>query len=236
MTNERTDIGSVTLYRGDCMEYMRSLPDNSVIVTDPPFNIGYKYSTYKDNKDDIEYYSWLNKIINGKPSVIIHYPESMYRLAIEMGQPPQRVLSWVYNSNTKRQHRDIAFWGISPAMEKVRQPYKNPKDKRIRERIKNGCQGAALYDWFEINQVKNVQKKDIGHPCVMPIKVMENIINVLPADCVIVVPFMGSGTTAIAAIISGHSFIGVEIDREYYDIAVRRVKDAQAQLKLDLAI
>lgn len=218
------------------MEYIAELPDNSVIVTDPPFNIGYKYSTYKDKKEEQEYYGWLYNIIKDRPSVIIHYPEALYRLAIEMNKVPSRVLSWVYNSNTARQHRDIAYFDVSPIMRQVRQPYKNPNDKRIKERVKNGCDGAALYDWFEINQVKNVSKKHIKHPCVMPVEVMKNVIGVLPDDSIVVDPFMGSGTTCVAALLLGYKFIGIEMDRNYHDIAVKRVMDTQAQLKLDLGI
>ena len=43
-------------------------------------------------------------------------------------------MSWVYNSNTGKQHRDIAFFGVKPDFRKVGQDYKNPTDKRIAKR------------------------------------------------------------------------------------------------------
>ena len=120
--------------------------------------------------------------------------------------------------------RDIAFFNIKPNFNMVKQPYKNPNDKRIKERIARGIGGGRLYDWWNVNQVKNVSKKDNSHPCVMPLKVMENIIGILPNDYVIVDPFMGSGTTGIACKNLNRDFIGVEIDTESYEIAKKRIE------------
>ena len=47
-------------------------------------------------------------------------------------------------------------------------------------------------------------------------------------------PFMGSGSTMVACVNTGRRGIGIELMQEYYDIAVKRVKDAQAQLKLEI--
>lgn len=116
-------------------------------------------------------------------------------------------------------------------MANIRQPYKNLNDKRIRERIANGCKGAKLYDWWNINQVKNVSKEKTQHPCQMPLEVMKRIIGILPKDALIIDPFMGSGTTGVAVKIMNHEqnatrdFIGIEIDKEYFDIAKQRIEN-----------
>ena len=201
---------------------------NCIVVTDPPFNVGYKYNTYKDNRSEEEYYEWLSSILgNGmNPCVVIHYPESLYRLSFQMGVFPERVVSWVYNSNTARQHRDIAYFGVSPCFKQVLQPYKNLTDKRIKERISRGLLGCKLYDWFNINQVKNVSKKatnGITHPCMMPVEVMKNVVGILPDGFTIVDPFMGSGTTGIACKMLGRDFIGIEMDETYYQISKERI-------------
>lgn len=116
---------------------------NVVVVTDPPFNIGYHYGEYDDNMNDTEYYTMLVDILNRFPSVIIHYPEALHRLSHESGQIPQKVCSWVYNSNTGKQHRDIAWYGVKPVFTNAWQPYKNPTDKRIQERIAKGARGGG---------------------------------------------------------------------------------------------
>ena len=132
-------------------------------------------------------------------------------------------MSWVYNSNTAKQHRDIAFYGVSPNFNQVRQPYKNPNDKRIKQRIAEGKTGAKLYDWWNINQVKNVSKDKTAHPCQMPLEVMKNIIGILPPEATIIDPFMGSGTTGLACKEFGRNFIGIELDEKYFSIAKERL-------------
>ena len=224
------------IYNCDCLEGMSLLPKGHkyCIVTDPPFNVGYHYNEYDDNKDEGEYFQWLDDICKGYPVVMIHYPEALYKFAFQIGQFPDRVVSWVYNSNTPRQHRDIAFFGIKPDFTKVRQPYKNPEDKRIAQRIAEGHEGGMLYDWWEINQVKNVSKDKAGeiHPCQMPVDVMRRVVGILPEDYVIVDPFMGSGTTAVACIKEKRHFIGFELNADYYDKACKRIDAVQRQLTL----
>lgn len=213
------------LIHGDCTEELKKLDlTNAIIVSDPPFNMGYHYNTYKDNKNEDEYYSWLAGIFSSCPSVVIHYPEALHRLSVEMGKVPKRVVSWVYNSNTAKQHRDIAFYDVIPDFNQVRQPYKNPNDKRIQERIARGLTGAKLYDWWNVNQVKNVSKDKTEHPCQMPLEVMLNIIGILP-EMTIIDPFCGSGTTGVACKELGRDFIGIEIDDTYFNIASNRIEN-----------
>lgn len=216
----------------DCLTYMKSQQFKDlinsrkvVIVTDPPFNIGYHYKSYKDKLKEQEYYSMLKEVFTmyDLPFVCIHYPEQLYKLAIYIYIYPQRVVSWVYNSNTGKQHRDIAFFKINPNLNQIKQPYKNPNDKRIKDRIARGITGGRLYDWWEINQVKNVSKKEINHPCVMPLEVMKRIIGVLPKDILVFDPFCGVATTGVACKELGIDFIGTEIEKEYCEIAKERL-------------
>ncbi len=200
--------------------------DRSIIlVSDVPFNIGYGYSTYKDNLPEDEYLKMLKTVFDRDvPFVIIHYPEMLYRIASFFAVSPTRVCSWVYNSNTGRQHRDVAFFAVKPNFRQVTQPYKNLRDKRIIKRMAEGKK-CKLYDWWNINQVKNTSKEKTAHPCQMPVAVMKNIIGVLPKDSLIVDPFMGSGTTGVACAELGYDFVGIELDEEYFKIAENRLKN-----------
>lgn len=226
------------IYNMDCIEGMTQLDANFkyCIVMDPPFNVGYHYNQYNDNKDECSYFEWLADVIGRFPCCVIHYPDALYKLAFQIGQIPERVVSWVYNSNTPRQHRDAAYFGVKPDFNLVLQPYKNPTDKRIAARIAAGIGGGKCYDWMEVNQVKNVSKHannhGVTHPCQMPEEVMRRLVGIVPEDYVIIDPFMGSGTTAIAAIRNNRHFIGFEIDKDYFDMAQKRIKAEQAQLRL----
>lgn len=91
--------------------------------------------------------------------------------------------------------------------------------------------GATLYDWFNVNQVKNVSKR-YNHPCIMPLEVMKKVVGILPKDALIFDPFMGSGTTALACMELGYDFIGTEINEDYYEIAQCRIKDFTTQPEL----
>lgn len=187
-------------------------------ITDPPYNQGYHYNEFKDKMTEDEYILLLSKI--PKPCVIIHYPEETINLLPKaMGINCSEVVSWVYNSNTGKQHRLISWWGCKPDFKKVRQPYKNLEDKRIQERIKNGCEGAKLYDWWEINQIKNVSSEKLDHPCQIPESIIANIIRTTASDGDIIIDvFGGSGTTSSVAKKLGFSTISYEIDKKYYKI------------------
>lgn len=218
-------MNNIKIFNGNCLDYLQDFKNiNKIIVTDPPFNIKYKYNSYKDNLKEDDYYEFLESVFQFAPFVVIHYPESLYKISFQMGMFPERVISWVYNSNTPRQHRDIAFFGIKPDFNKVRQPYKNPNDKRIKERIANGKTGAKIYDWWNINQIKNVSKDKKNHPCQMPLEVMKNIVGLLPEEYTIIDPFMGTGTTGVACKELKRNFIGIEIDKDYFEIAKKRLE------------
>lgn len=225
----------IELHKCDCRTILQSIENQLqaenkpyIIVSDPPFNIGYHYDKYHDKMDGDAYRYMLSMVFSpSHPSVVIHYPEQLYQLAIDIDTPPTRVVSWVYNTNNRKQHRDIAFFGIAPDFKQVLQPYKNPNDKRIKRLIENGSQGTPIYDWWNINIVKNTSKEKTVHPCQMPLQVIKNIIGILPKEYTIVDPFMGSGTTGVASVELGRDFIGIELDPIYFDVAKQRIFNAQ---------
>lgn len=219
------------IVNGDCTLLIdKYINKNTIIVTDPPFNIGYHYKGYNDNKDDIEYLSIISNILKKAPTVLVHYPEDIVKISVYTDIVPNRIISWVYNSNTRRQHRDIAFYGIDPDFSKVKQPYKNPNDKRIQKLIANGSRGTNLYDWWNVNQVKNVSKEKTSHPCQMPLEVMDRIIKILPDNITVVDPFCGSGTTGVACIKNNIDFVGIEIVEEYAKIANERLVNIEREI------
>ena len=216
--------GTISIFHGDAREIAPQLP--GIVVTDPPFNIGYHYRMGGDRLHADAYRALLTETLR-LPSVVIHYPEQMFLVADILGVPPERCVSWVYPSNTRRQHRQIAWFGVKPDFTQVRQPYKNPTDRRVRALIAGGSQGAALYDWWEVNQVKNVSAEKVSHPCQMPLEVMRRVVALTPSDAgPIVDPFMGGATTLAAAQMLGRPAAGIEIDERYCEIAARRLSEA----------
>jgi len=220
----------IDLRLGDCLEVMKTIPDGSVdlVVSDPPYNQDYHYDNYNDNLTIDEYKELLCAVFSNRKSVIISYPEETINLLSYIGEC-QGVVSWIYNSNTAKQHRLITWWNCKPDMRRISQPYKNPTDKRIAKRIIEGKQ-ARLYDWWEINQVKNVSK-NFNHPCPIPEEIAKRIILLTTKEGDTVLdPFMGSGTVGIACKKLNRNFIGIEISPEYFEIAKRRIDNTMENL------
>lgn len=222
------------IYNMDFREGLECIEEDYIIVTDPPYNINYDYDEYNDNLSDEEYIRLISNL-KDKRLAIIHYPEETMKYYVPALGVPDEVGIWAYNSNLPNRHsRLINYYNINPDYNKVLQPYKNPNDKRIKENIQNGKLGARSYDWFsDIQLVKNVSKNDFNHPCPVPVQLMERIILLTSNEGDLIVdPFMGSGTTALACIRTGRRYIGFEISKEYCQMAQNRIKNHKQQLSL----
>jgi DNA modification methylase len=179
------------------------------MITDPPYNVGYHYNEYHDAMSDAEYWTFLGSVLR-MPLVFIHYPEQIFPLAKQLTRTPDKLVAWVYHANTPKQWRAIAWFGLAPDLSLVKQPYRNPDDKRIRELMLRGSPGTDVYDWWPIEQVKNVNLEKTEHPCQIPTAVMMQALQVTPFDGPVIDPFCGSGTTLLAAQELGRQAIGIE--------------------------
>lgn len=205
----------------DFRNHKHLFTSDSFVISDPPYNQKYHYEGYKDNETAEEYKKLLQEAFGNNKSVVIHYPEATINIISKVLDNCLQSVAWVYNSNTAKQHRQITWWGCKPDFKKIGQPYKNPTDKRIKARIDEG-KTAKMYDWWNINQVKNVSKKDNPHPCPIPYELAERIILLTTKEGDTVIdPFAGSGTVLLAAKNNNRKYIGFEIDKTYFDYMVK---------------
>jgi site-specific DNA-methyltransferase (adenine-specific) len=203
----------------DFRECINSDWDDALIISDPPYNQNYHYNQYSDTLEQANYEKLLIAAFKGRKAVIVHYPEESINLLPRLLDKCQEVVSWVYPSNTRKQHRLVTWWNCKPDFTKLGQAYKNPQDKRIASRIEQGKM-ARLYDWWEINQVKNVSKSNNPHPCPIPYELAYRLIALTSLeDDLIIDPFAGSGTIIKAAYDLKRKAIGYEIDKSYSDYA-----------------
>ena len=165
-------------------------------VFDPPYNIGYDYAGVIKDKND-SYFEDMKSMCeimkrNSKYNAnlfLIIYPEIAARLLpfIEStGWKLKQWISWVYPSNigmsknrcTTASRAVLWFTIGNPVtyMDATQQPYKNPNDKRIKERIANGSRGVNFYDWWEINLRKNVSKGFKGYFNQLPFELVKRIV------------------------------------------------------------
>ena len=92
---------------------------------------------------------------------------------------------------------------------------------------------AATKRKYYVTPTNVKDKRKWGHPTIKPLNIVQNlIVNSTQDGGVVLDPFMGSGTTAVACIRTGRNYIGFELNKEYYDKACKRIKLEQAQLTL----
>lgn len=233
---------------GDCLEIMEKIPDESVdlIITDPPFNIGKDYGgVYRDNKKFEEYVDWCKqwlteciRVLKKHGSLyLFNYPENNAFILPFLKQKMvfKRWMTWHYptntghsNSNFTRTQHSILFCTKTKNNKFnkniIAEPYKNPTDKRILERIKNGSKGRAPYDVFQFNLVKNVSKDKTEHPCQIPVQLLKIFI-LASSDTgnIVMDPFAGSFSTCAAAKELGRNSIGIDINPKYVEIGKQRL-------------
>lgn len=221
------------IYNKDYREVIKDLDkENTLIIIDPPYNVGWKYDTYKDNLSE-EQYTELFTHFEGFKLVVIHYIEDIIKYVVPTMSVPEKVVQWVYNSNMRKHHRSIAFFNCKPDLTKVKQMPKDLKDKR---NYKGGVISIdnlikpQIYDWWNINLVKGNKKEKEDYCTQIPEQVIGNIIKTTAKDEVIFDAFMGTGTTLAVASKLGHKYIGCDISPKAYEITKNRLQKIENNL------
>tara|TARA_R100000152_G_C6749485_1_gene173135 strand:- start:391 stop:1041 length:651 start_codon:yes stop_codon:yes gene_type:complete len=212
------------IYNKDFRDLLTGLDkDKTLIITDPPYNVGWTYDTYKDKVSEDDYLKLFSHF-KGFRFIVIHYIEDIIKYIVPIMGVPTKVVQWVYNSNMGKQHRSIAFFNCKPDFNQATQPPKNPRDKRVNSEVK-------LYDWWLINLVKNVSKEKEDYSNQIPEKVIANIIKIVAQeDDIIFDPFMGSGTTPAVASKLGYKYIATDISQKAYNITKNRLSKIENNL------
>jgi site-specific DNA-methyltransferase (adenine-specific) len=217
-----------TIYCGKFQDLLPTLTFNFVL-TDPPYNVDYKYPDYKDKLSEEEYVKMIG-LLKKYPTAMIHYAEAFCGVLHDAMGRPNRCVSWCYSSNLPRQSRMIAFYNCMPDFEKVKQPYKNPNDKRIQALIAKGSQGSRLYDWWsDIQLVKNVSKDKVASfSNQMPIELLERILLLTTKEGdTILDPFFGSGSLYFACKKTNRKCIGIEQSKVHLKAFDERLKQSR---------
>lgn len=205
-------IGNATLYLGDCLEILPTLPKVDAVITDPPYGMAFQ-SNHRivqhvriANDDNDALFLWACKI----PVTHSRYVFCRWD-GIKVAPLPKSCVTWVKNNwsmgdlehEHARQTEVALFW---PG-DAHRFPAGRPTDVVHAQRTGNEF-----------------------HPTEKPVYLMEQFIRW--TDGVILDPFMGSGTTGVACMNLGRSFIGIEIEPKYFDIACERITNAQRQERM----
>ena len=221
-------IETATLINGDCMDYMRGLPDGAfeLAIVDPPYGIdaantfggeqrksgngaamktGFVKKGWDSSIPDKVYFDELFRVSTNQ---IVWGANYMSHLL-----PPS--MGWVVwdkdNGTTKFSDAELAFSSFERAL-------------RIWK-----------YTWNGMLQGDMKNKESRIHPTQKPVKLYEWILlNYAKPGDKILDTHLGSGSSAIAAIRHGFEFVGIELDADYYSGAVDRVRQSTAQAAFDL--
>jgi site-specific DNA-methyltransferase (adenine-specific)/modification methylase len=204
----KVEIGDATLYLGDCMDILPTLDKVDAVITDPPYGIKRfeKGSLRFDKKGE-------------------------YKNGIAWDKAPEKAFFDLLLS--KGEHSIV--WGANN-FELPTSEYFLVWDKQ--QTVSNFASAELAYTnikipakvfRFSIHQHNQIEK---SHPTQKPVDLMAWCINFVPEAKTILDPFMGSGTTGVAAVQMGRKFIGIEREPKYFDIACQRIEQAYAQQSL----
>ena len=221
------------IYNKDFKEVIKNLDkEKTLIITDPPYNVNWKYDSYKDNLSEEEY-SDIFAYFQGYKFVVIHYIEDIIKYVVPYLGVPEKVVQWIYNSNMRRHHRSIAFFNCKPDLKKVRQLPKDLTDKRnYKNQIisEENLKKPQIYDWWNINLVKGHSLEKQNYANQIPEQVLKNIILTTHNNETIFDPFMGSGSTLAVASKLNCKYIGCDISKKAYDITKKRLQQIENNL------
>jgi site-specific DNA-methyltransferase (adenine-specific)/modification methylase len=197
-------IGDATLYLGDCRDILPTLPRVDAVITDPPYGIGAaKVNAHSSIRDNLK---WDAQTWDDSTP-----PHSLMMAIICAGKS-----AFVWGGN---------YFALPPSSGWL--VWRKPEAET----------GFSLADvelcWSSMNfaaRCKTLPRRDGNeHPTQKPISVMKWCIEQAGNPQTILDPFMGSGTTGVAAVQMGRKFIGIEREPKYFDIACERIERAYAQ-------
>ena len=228
---------NVRLINGDCLEAMDKLIEEGVevdaIITDPPYNIarennfntmGRSGIDFGEWDKDFDLYSWIDKGVklltkNGSMVIFNDWKNigNIARYGESKGLVIKDMIRWEKNNPMPR-NRDrryitdfeVAVW------------LTNKNAKWVFNRQDSNYQRAK----FQNSLTPKSEKVNGGHSTQKPLKLMENLLKVHSNEGDLIFdPFAGSGTTGVACQNLSRKFIGVELDNDYYNMSVNRLKN-----------
>jgi DNA modification methylase len=209
LEKSRVVIGDCTLYCEDAAFIVPTLARVDALVTDPPYGIGADEAASKnEGKWGWKYYgesAWDRK----RP------PAEIFRLMLAKSDQ-QIIWGGNYFTDYLRPTMRWLVWD------------KGQRDFSLADVEMAWCSQDKAARIFTYHRSKALQDGK-EHPTQKPIALMKWCIGFVPNARTILDPFMGSGTTGVAAIQMGKKFIGIERERKYFDIACRRIEDAYKQ-------
>ena len=225
------------LIQGDCLEVIKKIPDNSIdlIATDPPYLVA------TDGGGSVNKIKKLNKSLKDLTTVDITKGYNIEEFGKEFIRVMKEINIYFWCNKIQipnyidfyvRQHKckfDILCWHKTNALPTYSNKYLSDTEYLLYFRKGKGkCFPESYEDakTFYIAPINHKDKKLYGHPTIKPLDFTESIIrNSSRENQLVLDPFMGSGTTGVAALQNNRNFIGIELDENYFKIAQQRINN-----------
>ena len=211
MNFEREQIGSCTLYRGDAREVLPTLTGIDAVVCDPPYGMQWQFTGQGSGKNAQGGKQSITKglAITGDTQEFDPQPLLGFRECI----------LWGFHHYPHRLERgSVLVW-----IKKYADAFGTFLSDADLAWMRGGC---GVYCSATINPASFQDEK--CHPTQKPVSLMAWCLSFIKGHT-ICDPYMGSGTTGIACVLLGRSFLGIEIDPQYFDIACQRIETATRQ-------
>ena len=247
------------IIHGDCIEVMQRIPSDSIDVTfaDPPFNLKKKYGTYKDEKETDDYLNWCKewilemvRITKPSGSIFVHnIPKWLLYYAGFLNEVAdfRHWIAWdaptsPMGKTLQPSHYGILFYAKKQRENKfheIRYPHKRCrkcgyllKDYGGKKKILHPFGPLVSDNWSDIHRIRHNKHRD-PHPCQLPIHLLERLLLMSTDEGDVVLdPFMGTGTTAVAAARLGRKVIGIDLDPQYVEITQRKLEQESPNSKI----
>ena len=204
-------IGNATLYLGNCLDILPTLPKVDAVITDPPYGIGEAAGKNKSR---------------GNLAIAKDYGNDAW----DSAPPSEELIALVLLSGKWKALFGGNYFGL-PASScwLVWDKLNGDNDFADCELCWTNWPKAVRRLQWRWNGMLRQGNEERFHPTQKPLQVMAWVIDLCPKADTILDPFMGSGTTGVAALSRGKSFIGIEREPKYFDIACRRIDEAQSK-------
>ena len=213
------------LHCGDCLEIMPTLGKIDAVITDPPYGINFQYNTHIDTPEGYGDWIW-NTISTAENLCSEGSPIFVFQAMLNV----RHFANWF-----PRNWRIFAACKNFVQMRPTAMQYAFDPVLVWWTDGKRYSAGTNSRDWHIGNTANTLNRgagDAMGHPCARPLDQMMHILEQWTRPGSIVLdPFMGSGSTGVAAMLTGRRFIGIELDATYFAIAQQRIEDAARQTR-----
>lgn len=238
-------MADIILYNEDCIKAMKRIQSDTIdfVLTDPPYNLGIFMKDRDTNLkkmrenyfgaagwDNLSFDEWEESMNNFFSEAVRLLRKGGSMLIFMSIIKVETLIKLAEKHNLY--YKTTGIWHkLNPMPRNMNLHFINSTESWVYFTYKKRTgtfnnDGKVLHDFIETSITSNGEKRHGKHPTQKPLSLITHFMNVLSNEGDMVLdPFMGSGTTGVAAKLSNRNFIGIELDEKYFNIASKRISE-----------